>query len=61
MKLKDKYTKTDIAKFDRLVTGSEAKGFNNPSRNIARVQLNSWLAGFTEKTKDAMWQIVKDM
>ena len=50
--MKTKYTEEDIKEFDRLVTKSEQKGFDNYDRNIGRMELETWLKGFNEETKE---------
>ena len=54
------YTKKDLKEFDRLLTKSELKGFDNYNRNIGRMELNKWLQGFTKKTADEMFEKIKD-
>ena len=48
------YTETDIRIFDRLLTQSELKGFNNYKRNIGRIKLQKFLSKFTQEEQDEM-------
>ena len=59
--MKNTFNKKDVEMFDELLTKAELTGMSNYRRNIGRLKLDKWLTGFTQKAKDAMWLIVKDM
>jgi len=48
------WTKKDLETFDRLLTKCEVRGFDNYNRNIARLELQSFLNNFTEKEQNEM-------
>jgi len=60
MKLKTKYTYDDLKEFDRLLTKSELKGFDNYARNIGRLELNKFLDQFDKNTQDLMFEQIKE-
>jgi len=48
------FTGNDVKRFDELLTASEQHGFDNYNRNIARLDLDKFLSGFTQQEQDEM-------
>jgi len=58
--IKINYTQEELIEFDRLVTQSELKGFDNYRRNMGRMRLAKFIEKHGKEKCDAMWEIIKD-
>lgn len=57
---KIKYTKNDLKEFDRLLRLTEIPYIGDYRRNIGRLVLNKWLEQWSEKTRNEMFEKIKD-